>query len=211
MEKRFHEGRRYVPHKYEVDFGSGIPERTERRNRDDVFIYPEEVCDKKCGGCVRYTSNNDGLAHKCYDINGYHCSMRGFDIPIRADDKACVSYWDREEYERSEREHEEAVEKRRRELWEVYAEREPIELPVINDGNGMIPNCPVCGEMPYSTEQCHWCGQRFIQNEETAEYMKPQLIDWVCSQCGVIGKASVSKYNGHKCFHCKTCGMLFME
>lgn len=36
----------------------------------------------------------------------------------------------------------------------------------MNDGYGMIPECPICGEMPYSTEQCYWCGQRFVQDEE---------------------------------------------
>ncbi len=211
MEKRFHEGKRFVPHKYEVDFGAGVPKRTERRNRDDVFIYPEEVCDKKCGGCVRFTSNNDGFPRGEYDINGYHCSMRGWALPIRADDKACVSYWDRAEYERSEREHEEAVEKRRRELWAVYAEREPVKLPIVNDGYGIIPSCPTCGEMPYGTEQCHWCGQRFIQDEEITEYAKPKLIDWKCRSCGTVGKAGVSKYNGHKSFRCAKCGAAWME
>ena len=28
------------------------------------------------------------------------------------------------------------------------------------------PECPYCGEMPYSLEQCQFCGQRFIQEDE---------------------------------------------
>jgi hypothetical protein len=29
---------------------------------------------------------------------------------------------------------------------------------IIPDGE---PVCPICGEMPYSVEQCVFCGQRF--------------------------------------------------
>ena len=211
MEKIFCEDRRYIPHNYEVDFGAGVPERTERRNRDDTYIYPEEICDKKCGGCMRFTSNDDGFPRGDYDINGYHCSMRGWKLPINAEDKACIDYWDRAEHERSEREHEEAVERRRHELWAVYAEKDPIKLPIMADGYGWAPYCPICGEMTYSTEQCHWCGQRFIQDEEVTEYATPKTIDWKCSQCGTLGKAHISRYNGHKSFRCEKCGMAFME
>ena len=31
------------------------------------------------------------------------------------------------------------------------------------------PECPYCGEMPYSTKRCVFCGQRFIQDEAIAE------------------------------------------
>lgn len=75
-------------------------------------------------------------------------------------------------------------ENRRKELWNIYSKREPINLPIVNDGYGIIPECPICGEMPYSTKQCHWCGQRFIQ-------------DKTCFLCGRKVIANVSKYNGH--------------
>ena len=209
MEKHFKKRNPLFKSRFEADFGAGVPERTERRNSDDVFIYPEEIIDRKCGGCMRCEKRDH--AYRDAPAEGWHCTMRNYSIDITPDHKACVDYWDKAEHERSEMEHDEAVEKRREELWAVYAEREPVKLPVVNDGYGRMPECPICGEMPYSTEQCHWCGQRFIQDEEVQEYEKPKLIDWKCGNCGTMGKASVSKYNGHKHFRCEKCGMAFME
>lgn len=41
----------YHKKNFEVYFGEGIPDRQEEcRNK---LIYPEELLDKKCGGCVR--------------------------------------------------------------------------------------------------------------------------------------------------------------
>lgn len=207
MDKRYHKGHRYL-HPFEVDFGAGIPDSTERENKNDVFIYPEELIDKKCGGCTRCEKRDHTYKGKS---DGWHCCMRNYDIDITPDHKACVAYWDKAERERAEREIADAIEKRRKELWEVYARKEPVKLPIVNDGYGRIPQCPVCGEMPYSTEQCHWCGQRFIQDEEVAEYSKPKTIRWTCTNCGTIGTAHVSKYNGHKSFKCEKCGTAFIE
>lgn len=189
---------------YEIDFGAGIPEMNERKNRDDVFIYPEEIIGKTCGECMRCEERTHGK-------DGYHCMMRKYDIDIQPGDKACVSFWDKAEHIRAIQEHEDAVERRRAELWAIYAEREPIKLPIVNDGYGTIPMCPVCGEMPYDTEQCHWCGQRFIQDQELAEYTTPDLRDYTCPSCGAPGKVAISKYNGHKHFRCEKCGCSFME
>jgi hypothetical protein len=144
---------------------------------------------------------------------GYHCSMQSYSVDIQPTDKACVRYWDKAEHERIEKAQEEAKEKRREELWAIYAKREPIKLPIIHDGCGLIPECPICGEMPYSTEQCHWCGQRFIQDKEIEEYNKPKGGTMDCWNCG--GKDTieykVSKYNGHRRGRCKNCGLTFME
>lgn len=74
----------------------------------------------------------------------------------------------------------------------------------------MIPECPICGEMPYSTEQCHWCGQRFIQDKEVEEYKKPLTKEVTCFSCGRKVIANVSKYNGHISYHCQ-CGISFIE
>ena len=186
-------------------FSKGIPEREERRNHDETFIYPEELIDKKCGGCVRCKLRDHG------DKGGYHCSMRNWDIDITPEHKACVAYWDREEHERVERLKVQDTEKRRKELWAIYAEKEPIKLPIVFDGYGRIPKCPVCGEMPYDTEQCHWCGQRFTQDEEVEEYSKPLTKPFKCPSCGVMGTLNISKYNGHGHFRCESCGMSFME
>ena len=186
-------------------FSKGIPERHERRNHGDIFIYPEELIDKKCGGCVRCELRDHG------DKGGYHCCMRDWDIDITPDHKACVDYWDREEHERVKRLEAEDTENRREELWAIYAEKDPIKLPIVNDGYGRIPMCPICGEMPYSTEQCHWCGQRFVQDEVIKEYSEPQTIKCKCRSCGKPGVMFVSKYNGHKSFHCSHCGMAWVE
>ena len=192
--------------KYEVLFSEGL-ERHERCNRDNLFIYPEEIVDKKCGGCVRCKPRDRK------GETGFHCTMRNYDIEVPPEHKACVSYWDKAEYERAEQQYQEDEENRRKELWAIYAEREPIKLPIVNDGYGMIPDCPICGEMPYSLEQCHWCGQRFIQDEEVKEYAKPDEGVMDCFHCG--GKNTVhyirSKYNGHKHGSCSKCGMSFME
>ena len=31
---------------------------------------------------------------------------------------------------------------------------------------GLVPECPVCGELPYRLDRCIFCGQRFTQDEE---------------------------------------------
>lgn len=189
----------------EIKFSDGIPERKERYMNHDIFRYPEELIDKTCGGCVRCELRDHG------DKGGYHCSMRTYGLDISPDEKACVEYWDRAEHEVVERQKEQDVENRRKELWRIYAEKEPVKLPIVNDGYGTIPMCPICGEMPYSTEQCHWCGQRFIQDEEVEEYSKPLTESYKCPKCGTDGVVYRSKYNGHRHFKCDKCGMAFME
>lgn len=188
-----------------IKFLDGIPKRKERYMNYDIFRYPEELLDKKCGGCVRCELRDHG------NKGGYHCSMRNWDIDITPDDKACVEYWDRADHEAIEKLKEQDIENRRKELWNIYAGKEPIKLPIVNDGYGMIPECPICGEMPYSTEQCHWCGQRFLQDDEIEEYNKPLTESYKCHNCGTVGTVYRSKYNGHRHFKCEVCGMAFME
>lgn len=175
------------------------------------IIYPEEIIGKTCGECVRCEKRDHAYMETAAE--GYHCSMQSYSVDIQPTDKACVRYWDKAEHERIENAQEEAKEKRREELWAIYAKREPIKLPIIHDGCGLIPECPICGEMPYSTEQCHWCGQRFIQDKEIEEYNKPKGGTMDCWNCG--GKDTieykVSKYNGHRRGRCKNCGLTFME
>ena len=119
--------------------------------------------------------------------------------------------WDKEKHERIERLRAEAEENRRKELWAIYSGSEPVKLPIINDGYGMIPECPVCGEKPYSTEQCHWCGQRFIQDDDIKEYVKPVTKKMKCISCGADVIANVSKYNGHIRYRCAKCGASVMS
>ncbi len=76
------------------------------------------------------------------------------------------------------------------------------------------PKCPHCGEMPYSTVQCVFCGQRFIQDEAIAEYNKPpEKVVMNCPMCGgektLIGARA--KCNGHFHGKCEKCGCEIME
>lgn len=172
----------------EIKFSDGMPERA---RRSSTSIYPEELLDKKCGGCVRCQPR------KRKNETGYHCTTQPYTKDISPEDKACVIYWDKEEEEKYKTLIEKDKENRRKELWNIYSKREPIKLPIVNDGYGIIPECPICGEMPYSTKQCHWCGQRFIQDE-------------TCFLCGRKVIANVSKYNGHISYRCQ-CGTSFIE
>jgi hypothetical protein len=49
----------------------------------------------------------------------------------------------------------------------------PVRLRWVPSFNGMTdsfqpaPECPACGEMPYSTEHYFFCGQRFLEEETT--------------------------------------------
>lgn len=167
-------------------------------------LAPEMLLDKTCGGCVRCEKRNRGKA-------GYHCCMQNYNIDIHPEDHACAHWWDKEEHERIKRVNQENTEKRRRELWTIYSEKEPISLPIVQDGYGTIPKCPVCGEMPYSTEQCHWCGQHFLQDEEIKKYAEPKIQKGSCPNCGAPIDIHISSYNGHKYFHCDACKMTVME
>ena len=185
----------------EIKFSDGMPER---ERRSSTSIYPEELLDKKCGGCVRCQPRERK------GETGYHCTTQPYKKDISPEDKACVIYWDREEEEKYKALRAQDEENRRKELWNIYSKRDPIKLPIVNDGYGMIPECPVCGEMPYSTKQCHWCGQRFIQDEEVKEYAKPLTKEVTCFSCGRKVTASVSKYNGYISYHCQ-CVTSFIE
>lgn len=186
----------------EIKFSDGIPNRKEDYN---AIVYPEALLDKKCGGCVRCEKRDRE------NEQGFHCSMQNYKKDILPTDKACIHWWDKEEHERVENARQEDTENRRKELWDIYSKKEPIKLPIENDGYGMIPMCPICGEMPYSTEQCHWCGQRFIQDKEIEEYNTPNETEIECFNCGGKIKGVRSKYNGH--FHgtCQSCGITIHE
>lgn len=151
----------------EIKFNDGIPDRKEDSLR---VIYPEEILDKKCGGCVRCELRDHPYKGK---TGGYHCSMQEYDKDIFPEDKACVYYWDREHHEECKRLHKQDIENRRKELRNIYSNKKPVKLPLVRDG--FVPKCPICGEVPYSTEQCYWCGQRFIQDEEIEENVAKRI------------------------------------
>lgn len=91
----------------------------------------------------------------------------------------------------------------------------PLKIGWSEEYGGVWPVCPACGEMPYSTERCVFCGQRFIQeDEQLQEYNKPMPEERRdCLMCG--GKATVigrrARGNGHFHGECERCGARVME
>lgn len=183
----------------EIKFSDGMPER----NAIAESI-PDEYKTKTRAECVRFEK-------RTHRKSGYHCCMKDFDIDVFPTDNACEEFWSKERQAELEKLHEQDIENRRKELWAVYAEKEPVKLPIVFDGYGNIPMCPICGEMPYSTEQCHWCGQRFIQDKQIEEYEKPLTEHGKCFNCGAEITINISKYNGHKSYRCENCGCAVME
>ena len=59
--------------------------------------------------------------------------------------------------------------------------------------DSVAPYCPSCGEMPYNLQRCVFCGQKFIQDEKTKEWSKPQKAmehyGWTIAEFrGIFGK-----------------------
>lgn len=50
-----------------------------------------------------------------------------------------------------------------------------------------------------------------VKREEIAEYAKPLTKNGKCILCGADVVIHISKYNGHKNFHCDKCGCFVME
>lgn len=50
---------------------------------------------------------------------------------------------------------------------------------------GTFPECPACGEMPYSYERCIFCGQKFLPDKTAEEMKKPaEEVREDCPHCG---------------------------
>lgn len=79
---------------------------------------------------------------------------------------------------------------------------------------GYIPVCPACGEVPYSTERCVFCGQRFVQDEKVKEFNEPMPEERMdCLICG--GKGTMvgqrARTNGHFHGRCEKYGAVMVE
>lgn len=182
-----------------VKFSEGLKDYREE------MLGPDDPKGHKCGECVRCEGwTCDGKVR-------HHCTNISHRADITPDDDACDIYWDRKKMIAAEAKHYKEIERRREELWSIYPDKVPVKLPIVFDGCGYIPKCPVCSEMPYSTKQCHWCGQRFIQDEETAEYEKPLTAEGTCFICGKPVTMHISRYNAHKSYKCEHCGVRMME
>ena len=80
--------------------------------------------------------------------------------------------------------------------------------------SGRYPECPSCGNMPYSLERCVFCGQRFLPDALTEEWSKPpEEVRMDCPSCG--GKSTMvgarARSNGHFHGQCTVCGCVVME
>lgn len=91
---------------------------------------------------------------------------------VSPDNRACEMYWDKTEQAELERVRETEQDNHRKELWAIYSKREPVNLPIVNDGFGWIPKCPMCGEKMtvtvsryngHKSGHCEKCGARFIE------------------------------------------------
>ena len=90
--------------------------------------------------------------------------------------------------------------------------RPPVVLPFVEDyGGGMFPECPTCHEMPYSTKECYWCGQRFIQDKTVKEHAIPHTEQGTCPNCGAPVEIQIANSNNHRSYHCNECGCTVMS
>ena len=69
-----------------------------------------------------------------------------------------------------------------------------------------MPRCPYCGEMPYSTEECVFCGQRFTEESAMQGNLPPEPIKYK-SENGYTGvlygwhSFSIRDKRGKEVFH----------
>lgn len=73
---------------------------------------------------------------------------------------------------------------------------EPVHIRWAEDyWSGRYPECPSCGNMPYSLERCVFCGQRFLPDALTEEWSKPpEEVRMDCPSCG--GKSTDGRGKG---------------
>ena len=80
--------------------------------------------------------------------------------------------------------------------------------------DGRFPECPSCGEMPYSVDQCVFCGQKFLADPIAEEWKKPpEEVRIDCPICG--GKKTTvgfqARSNGHFHGRCVACEIVMFE
>ena len=148
---------------------------------------------KKCGKCFRYTENwrdaeAKGASPVYYGTHGEYshkprsgiitrCMAKDFKIFVDENEKACKQYhsrwtWNFEQWWVFKFKH---GLKRKIDIYirvPLGSLRKPVRIGRQDSYNcitdsidvGKYPMCPRCGEMPYSFEQCVFCGQRFFKD-----------------------------------------------
>lgn len=194
----------------------------------------------KCGSCFRCVEDwkdakAKGLKPQCsmplYSMKPrcgvkVKCANVSMKSKITPDTKACKDWEPRALWNAKLRM--EGIRSKARRFFDVCVRvpigrlRKPVKLIWADDYDGRtdciihnaVPECPHCGEMAYSTKRCVFCGQRFIQDELTAEWSKPpETVKLNCPMCGgektLVGARS--RINGHFHGKCEKCGCELME
>lgn len=195
----------------------------------------------KCGSCFRCTEDwrdakAKGLKPQCKPTPLYSmkprrgvkvkCTSVSMGSEITLDSKACEHWEHRAVWNAKLRM--EGIKSRARRIFDVCIRvpigglRKPVRLMWQDTYDGAtdriirnaVPECPRCGEMPYNTKRCVFCGQRFIQDEVVAEYNKPpEKVVLNCPRCGgentLIGARA--KCNRHFHGKCEKCGCELTE
>lgn len=166
----------------------------------------------KCKSCFRCQEDwrdakSKGLKPQCKPTPLYSmkprrgvkvkCTSVSMESEITPDSKACKDWEYRAKWNAKLRM--ECIKSKARRIFDVCIRvpigrlRKPVRLIWRDTYDGATdriirnaePECPHCGEMPYSTDRCVFCGQRFIQDEAVAEYNKPpEKVVMNCPMCG---------------------------
>ena len=170
--------------------------------------------DVTCSGCVRYHERMN------FGVKDTYCQMLGKGH-VEPTDKCCRQYWDRELLEKSREEYERKEEEERLARIEGNKDKPPVEIAWAAEYDGatdsafLAPECPVCHKYPYSTEQCYFCGTKFIQDDPALLAYKEENTGTkeetsTCPKCGGVFHTISFKRNGEWrfsngwCEGCKT-------
>lgn len=94
---------------------------------------------------------------------------------------------------------------------------EPVKLRFQNDYGMMMPYCPSCGKMAYSTERCVFCGQKLLPTEPPQKNEREIIGGHAdeegvlrCDECNGDELSLVSHEDGANFFgytyKCRQCG-----
>ena len=140
----------------------------------------------RCRSCFRFEAIEDDTGgfwkfrRKPKPGRKTHCWAHDYKINWDGSQSACEYWearlwWNLEEYKKYAKYH-------ARRWWYEHVRRhigglrKPVPLRWVDYYDGMRdeiipagePRCPYCGEMPYSTTQCQFCGQRFVGEKGNA-------------------------------------------